>query len=254
MLDQGRLLGNLRKFCDADHASFEGSPVTRDEARHKWATAFADYFDQVQEAPAPTPGHTSMLHAGVDPAFYGDLGLDTTISAAAAAADFAGAWQQGVLAVTPGGTLVVGPTSYIFISFTNVAPLKTALETTLTTLFLVPSPDATVRLTAIAQAFNRPVAAWVAKNQPRTGSLTDRFSHRACDRTRASMYELVEQGPHAGVAGDPRARICERVRAWLAATRPPPPIAAPITAALDRLARLDPDGRVGTMMTSDLPD
>jgi hypothetical protein len=156
MLDPSRLLSSLREFCDVQDASFGGFPTTRDQARRKWAAAFFDYFDRVQEAIAPpVPGHPSLGTSSVEDAFLADLGLELSISAATAAADFAGAWRQGVLAVTAGGTVVDGAANgYAFLGFTNVTVLHDALATTLTALFESPVAVALPRLTEVAQAFH----------------------------------------------------------------------------------------------------
>lgn len=156
MLDQTELLGSLRKFCDPDHGTFEGFPTTQAQARRKWAAAFAAYFDQVQEdITPPVPGHPSLKTSGVEDAFFGDLGLEPVTSAATAATDFAGAWSQGVLAVTLGTPAVDGSSnSYAFLSWTNVTSLHDTLESTLRALFEVPASTAAARLDAIAGAFH----------------------------------------------------------------------------------------------------
>jgi hypothetical protein len=156
MLDHGLLLGKLREFHDPDYAAFRGFPTTRAQARQEWAAAFAGYFDRVQEAIAPpVPGHPALDHGGVEGAFFTDLGLDTSISAAATAADFAGAWRQGVLAVAPGGSAVDGAgNAYVFIQWTNVPALHGALLGTLQALFEAPAGAAIPRLTEIAGAFH----------------------------------------------------------------------------------------------------
>jgi len=156
MLDHARLLGNLREFHDPDHGSFRGFPTTRTQARQEWAAAFADYFDQVQEAIVPpVPGHPALGTSGVEGAFFADLGLETSISAANAATDFAGAWRQGVLAVIAAGSAVDGATNaYVFLKWKDVTALHDALLGTLQALFEAPSAASLPRLTEIAQAFH----------------------------------------------------------------------------------------------------
>jgi hypothetical protein len=156
MLDPARLVGKLREFCDPAYAGFRGYPTTRDQARTEWAAAFADYFAQVQEAIVPpVSGHPTLATASVQQAFHDDLGLDTSISAEAAATDFAGAWRQGVQAVTPGSAVTDGTSvSYVYIAWSNTAALYTPLHDTLEQLFETPSGATVPRLTEIAQAFH----------------------------------------------------------------------------------------------------
>lgn len=157
MLDHTRLLGKLREFCDKDYAQFRAMPTHRDQARQEWAAAFFDYFDQMVEditTPSP-PNHASMSTAAVENAFYGDLGLEESISAAQSAADFAGAWRVGVTAVTAGGAVTdASMTAYTWVSWSNVGPMHDALLATLTALFEAPSTTMVPRLTEIAQAFH----------------------------------------------------------------------------------------------------
>jgi hypothetical protein len=165
MLQSTRLRDTLRSFADPDHGSFTAFLVTRDAARHAWADAFDDYFDQVEEAvTGPPPGHTGLVTAGVNGAFFADLGLDPTLSAAAAAADFAGAWKQGVLAVsfaavTDSSGSVWTPTGFVAATVTS---LHAALLATLTALFSAPTNDALTRLGEIADAFHAASSGLVA--------------------------------------------------------------------------------------------
>lgn len=157
MLSATRLRDKLREFCDPDYSAFRGFPPSKDAARQEWAAAFFDYFDQVQEdiTPPVPANHPSLSTGNVQSAFFGDLGLDPTISADAAAADFAGAWRQGVLAVTSGGTVTDGASNaYVFGSWTNAATLYTPLYNTLKNLFSSPTTNALQRLTEIANAFH----------------------------------------------------------------------------------------------------
>lgn len=165
MLDADRLRDNLRAFADADYGSFTAFPPTRADARQAWADAFSDYFDQIEEGvPAPPPGHTGLVTAGVNGAFFADLGLDLTLSSAAAAADFAGAWKQGVQAVTFAAVTDSGGnvwTPSLFVAAT-VTSLHTTLLATLTTLFGAPTADAPARLGEIAAAFHAASSGLVA--------------------------------------------------------------------------------------------
>lgn len=156
MLDAARLVTKLRGFCDPDFASFRGFPTTRDQARQEWAAAFADYFNQVQEdISPPVSGHPALGTGSVESSFFGDLGLDPSVSAEDTATDFAGAWQQGVLAVTPGTPAVDSSgNSYTFLSWNNVSTLKSTLFNTLKALFESPSAASVARLTEIADAFH----------------------------------------------------------------------------------------------------
>ena len=156
MLDRDHLLADLRSFCDADYSDFQGSPTTRDEARHAWANAFADYAGHLQEAIVPpADGHPTIDMTGVADAFYRALQLTLSMSAPDSAADFAGAWQQSIDAITIGSSVTDGSlTQYVFVSFSNVASLHDALQATLTALFEAPSIALVPRLTDIASAFH----------------------------------------------------------------------------------------------------
>jgi hypothetical protein len=160
MLQQTRLLGNLQAFCDPDAATFGGFPATREQARHAWAHAFADYASVIEEAiarpPPPPDSHPSLDLSGVEQAFFADLGLDATLSAAEAAADFAGAWQQAILAITatPAGATDSSSAIYTFGAFSNATTLHDALRDRLAALFQVPASSAAARLSDIATAFH----------------------------------------------------------------------------------------------------
>lgn len=157
MLESNRLRDNLRVFADPDHASFTAFPASKAAARQAWADAFDDYFDQVEEGvTGPPPGHTGLITAGVDGAFFADLGLDPTLSAADAAADFAGAWKRGIQAVT--FAAVTDSTGNIWTPTVFVAATVTSLHATLlatlTARFSAPTSDALIRLGEIADAFH----------------------------------------------------------------------------------------------------
>ena len=156
MLDQARLFANLRQFSDVGYGSFRGFPNTIVRAREEWSAAFADYFSQVQEGiTPPVPGHPALALTGVKDAFFAQIALEPTVSAALAAADFADAWQSGVGAVTPGSPVVdASSNSYVFIQFVNVPALGEALRVSLAALFSAPSASALDRLAEIAQAFH----------------------------------------------------------------------------------------------------
>lgn len=159
MLVANDLRDRLRVFCDEPYASFAGFPTTRDIARDKWATAFAAYFNTVEEDLLPAvPGHPSMLHGGVKTAFFNSLGLDLTMSAAAAATDFADAWKAGVTAATPGAPpgATDGTFTYIFAAMQPAALTTkyTSLQSTLQSLFESPSASGVTRIGEIADAFH----------------------------------------------------------------------------------------------------
>ena len=162
MLNSNGLKTKLREFCDPDFvstlASFRGFPTTKAAARAEWALVFANYVTQAEEDVTPTmpPGHPTMSMTSVKTAFEGALVLAESISAAASAADFAGAWQAGIGAITPLGLVpdTTGNTAYTFLMFTNVTPQHDALCTTLTTLFSNPTISTVQRLGDIAAAFH----------------------------------------------------------------------------------------------------
>ncbi len=157
MMSADHLTGKLREFSDPKYDQFSGYATHRDQARDKWAAAFFSFFDQVEEeVTPPVPGHTSLNLGNVESAFRAELGLDASISAAAAAADFAGAWKAGIEAVTPGATLTDGTgATYAFGSFSNVTTQHATLLAALEDIFGAPSGgDIVAQLTKIATAFH----------------------------------------------------------------------------------------------------
>lgn len=159
MLERDHLLAELRTFADPEYEHFAGYPATRDAARRAWATAFDRYVSEIEEdipRPPPAPDqHPALLLAGVQDAFYADLDLATSMSAATSAADFAGAWRTGIAAITPAAVATdSAATSWQFISFTNVTGQHATLLATLTTLFSTPTMSTLQRLTDIADAFH----------------------------------------------------------------------------------------------------
>jgi hypothetical protein len=159
VLRRDTLRDKLLVFCDASDSQFNGFPTTRDQARDRWASAFDDYLSVVEEQiprpPPPVDTHPSLALAGVKGAFRDKLQLVPIGVAATAALDLAGAWQAGVLAVTPGGTATdsAGGT-YVFVKFVNASTLHDTLTGTLTALFLAPSIDTKQRITDIAGALH----------------------------------------------------------------------------------------------------
>lgn len=176
MLEANVLRDKLRAFADADYAGFTAFPPSRDAARTAWAQAFSEYFDAVEEdlTGAP-PGHLSLGTSGVQAAFRSDLGLDLTTSAAAAAADFAGAWGKAIDAITFASTLAAGYT-WTPTGFIGVAGLQATLQATLAALFadVLGDPPATAigRLGAIADAFHAASSNLVATAQKANSSST----------------------------------------------------------------------------------
>jgi hypothetical protein len=157
VLDRDRLRNKLREFCDADYSAFRGFPPTKPAARNEWASAFDDYLGVAEEdiPLPPSNAHPSMLMTGVKAAFEGDLGLDDSISAAASAADFAGAWKTSIEAITAGGVATdTAGTTYAFLAFTNTTGQHATLLSTLTSLFESPTISTVQRLTDIAAAFH----------------------------------------------------------------------------------------------------
>ena len=155
MLDASLLADKLREFQASGAPGFRGFPTTNEQARHEWAQAFSTYFEQIQEdVSPPVPSHPTLVTTGVESGFFASLGLESSISAASAADDFASAWANAVLAVTPGSTGPEGPNTYTFLSFTNVSTLRAGLLSDLLALFTAPSASATDRLAEIADAFH----------------------------------------------------------------------------------------------------
>lgn len=160
------LRDKLRGFADPDYSGFTGFPPSKDAARQAWADAFSDYFDQVTEDETGiAPHHPTLVMTNVNSSFFGDLGLDPTTSATAAAADFAGAWKTAVQAVTflpaPVGANTLTP-----LSFTNVPGQHGTLQSTLAALFAdvlgTPTATAVARLGDIAAAFHAATVGLVA--------------------------------------------------------------------------------------------
>lgn len=156
MLSSSDLRDKLSEFCDTQYTAFGGFPPTKAAARKAWAGAFADYLSTVEEKlPLVAPNtHASFAITSVSTSFEGALGLAPQ-SAAAAAADFAGAWKSAIASITAAGTATdTTGSTYAFIAFTNVATQGTALEGKLKGLFAAPANVAQPRLAAIADAFH----------------------------------------------------------------------------------------------------
>lgn len=159
MLRRDRLRDKLREFHDPDFASFRGFPPSKTAARKEWAAAIDDYIgvaeEDVPRTPAMADKHTSLLMTNVKTAFEGRLALADTISASAAAADFAGAWKSAIEAITPGPPVTdTTSATYLFISFTNIPAKHATLTSSLQSLFEAPSASTVPRLTEIADAFH----------------------------------------------------------------------------------------------------
>jgi hypothetical protein len=165
VLIQDRLLGNLRQFCDPAYGAFRGFPATRLIARQEWAHAFADYAGVIEEVvprpPPPADTHPGLGTTGIEAAFFADLGLEWQ-SAADAAADFAGAWRRGILAVTPGPVTDSAASVWMVSGFTNVAAQHDTLRAALEALFAAPSSSTVPRLTEIAHAFHQATRGLIA--------------------------------------------------------------------------------------------
>ena len=168
MLQSQTMFGELERFCDPLAATFTGSPSSRDQARHKWAHAFRVYFAQVVDVVGspltPTDGSIQLTFADdVEGAFYDQIRLDQSMTARAAAEDFADAWRAAMRAVHAGtgGTIPPATVVYAFASWTPTAPprdivddRRDALADTLTLLFTAPAIAAAPRLHEIADAFH----------------------------------------------------------------------------------------------------
>ena len=170
MLSADKLQQKLQEFCDPDYLGtppfsprFSGYPGNRDAARTKWAAAFFAYIDDASESHGSHLGHTALSMATVQSSFRGDLDLDNSISAAQAAADFAGAWQSAVAAITAGATTVepanpptapYSATYSLFQGFTNTTTQHDNLKNTLEALFARPTISVAQRLGQIAAAFH----------------------------------------------------------------------------------------------------
>lgn len=158
MLDRTVLRDRLSEFCDPDHTPF-AHPTSRDDARAKWAAAFATYVSTIEEAltrpPPPPDTHPSLNLAAVEATFRTTLQLDRDVNGTpeATADDFAGAWAAAVgsSGITPAaGALDGSGRTYVFTSFTNIGALRTQLWSALVAIFRTPAPrtDAPAETTA----------------------------------------------------------------------------------------------------------
>ena len=168
MLQSQTMFDQLETFCDPLASSFTGSPSSRDEARQKWAHAFRVYFAQVVDVVGspltPTDGSIQLTFADdVESAFHQQIQLDQSMTARAAAEDFADAWRAAMRAVHAGtgGTIPPQTVVYTFASWTPTAPprdivddRRDTLAATLETLFDSPAIAAAPRLHDIADAFH----------------------------------------------------------------------------------------------------
>ncbi|MCW5801141.1 MAG: hypothetical protein KIT31_01915 [Deltaproteobacteria bacterium] len=136
-LAEATLLERLRRFSDVDHVQFSGEPTTEDDARHRWAAAFADYVSAI----APSVGTAFVAQA-----FHDTLQLGNAMVAQPPESDFAAAWSAGMTAITgiAGGGW----------DFAMLAVRETALRAVLGGLFAAPTANTSARLSAIAGAFH----------------------------------------------------------------------------------------------------
>lgn len=167
MLQQPVLRDRLRSFCDPDATPF-AHPTSRDDARAKWAAAFATYISTIEEAltrpPPPPDAHPSLNLAAAETQFRTTLQLDRDVNTTpeATANDFANAWAAAVgpagITPTPAGVTDSSTRLYLFAMFTNVAALRASLYTALVAIFRTTAPSSSettiARLDRIATAFH----------------------------------------------------------------------------------------------------
>jgi hypothetical protein len=176
MLASQTMFDELETFCDPLSSSFTGSPSSRGDARQRWAHAFRVYFAQVIDAVGSplTPADASIQPTfadDVEQAFRQQLQLAQSMTARAAAEDFADAWRAGMRAVHAGigGTIPPSTTVYTWSAWTPTAPprdivddRRDTLADDLTLLFQAPAIAAASRLHDIADAFHRATEALTA--------------------------------------------------------------------------------------------
>jgi hypothetical protein len=175
VLDHIFLRDRLREFGDPTHVDFRGFPTTRARARHEWAVAFANYVDLATEEGTGLPaGHPTMDMGSVRADFEEELDLSRSLSAATAAADFAGAWRSSIMSVSSRGEIeeTTTGTFYTFVSFTNVPAQHAVLLARLTALFSRPAVAMVPRLEAIAAEFHAATDGLIASIRKRTSSGT----------------------------------------------------------------------------------
>jgi hypothetical protein len=167
VLQQPVLRDRLRSFCDPDATPF-AFPTSRDDARAKWAAAFATYISTIEEAltrpPPPPDQHPSLNLAAVATQFRSTLQLDRDVNTTpeATANDFASAWAAAVgpvgITPTPAGVTDASMRLYLFSMFTNVATQRTRLYDALVAIFRTTAPSSSettvARLGRIATAFH----------------------------------------------------------------------------------------------------
>jgi hypothetical protein len=176
MLQSQTMFDELERFSDPLSATFAGSPTSRDDARQRWAHAFRVYFAQVIDVVGspltPPDGSIQPTFAGdVEQAFQHQIQLDPSMTARAAAEDFADAWRAAMRAVHAGagGTIPPSAVVYAFVSWTPTAPprdivddRRDVLADELTLLFTAPAIAAATRLHDVADAFHRATEAITA--------------------------------------------------------------------------------------------
>lgn len=168
MLRQPTLLDQLQRFADPHASVFEGWPLDRKTARHRWAHAFATYAsDMVDTAPVLAPQGVTLSFEAVEAQFFATLVL-VNASVDAAATDFVNAWRAAIAAIAPGSSATSGGTTFTFaamdatIVHARADQLHAALVRALTTSRTSSRDD----LSEIADAFHAATSGLVSTATP----------------------------------------------------------------------------------------
>jgi hypothetical protein len=157
VLVQSVLLEELQRFADPAASVFAGWPIGKPDARRRWAHAFAQYVDDMEDtAPVLTPhGHT-LSFAAVEDAFFNSLGLSNA-NIADAATDFADAWTAGIAALVadqPASDPSSTPFTFAAMDPLAVTARRLALIADLVTAFTERQSTRIADLDEIAAAFH----------------------------------------------------------------------------------------------------
>lgn len=121
MLDRDVLLVELQRFADPSADVFTGWPISRVEARHRWAHAYAVYVDDAEDVePWLSPHPVTIDFTGAERAFFETLTL-VNATVEEAALDFARAWRAAIQALAFGATASETPAAPVF-SFERMDP------------------------------------------------------------------------------------------------------------------------------------
>ena len=168
MLRQTTLLDQLQRFADPNASVFEGWPLDRETARHRWAHAFATYAsDMVDTAPVLAPHGVSVSFDAVEAQFFATLVLvNATVDAAAT--DFTNAWRAAIAAIAPRSSATSGGTTFTFVAMdatmvdSRANQLHAALVHALTTARTSSRDD----LSELADAFHAATSGLISTATP----------------------------------------------------------------------------------------